>query len=61
MGFRLVQLKNGDFVRVFVRLIKGACLAGKPTAYILHNGQRLYIKPGEFADQSRFPGLRRTK
>lgn len=46
-GRKLVLFRDGRLGRYVIHLYGGACFIGDPTAYIIVNGNIVWIKPGE--------------
>ena len=42
-----VLFSDGIVGRCQIFVYQGACLAGEPTAYVLRNGQLIWVKPGQ--------------
>ena len=43
----LVLFADGTSGMYVVNVYGGACLIGDPTAYVMRNGERVWVKPGE--------------
>ncbi len=42
-----VLFKDGTASRCMVFIWQGACLVGDPTAYVIRNGEMVWVVPGE--------------